>query len=439
MPVEVILPKVDMDMESGQISRWFAKEGDSIAKGQLLFEIETDKAAMEVDAPSSGILRGVTAAEGETVPVGQAVAWIYGEDEAYSPAENPVAPVEPAEKAEPAGTLDIRPNPEPQSAADEGAKSDEDRIRATPLARRIAREAGIDLAGVTGSGPKGRIQKKDVEQGATRARPAPMVQRKPTERVPATLNTVWLREGKDASLPAIVLVHGFGADLNSWRPMLAGGNLDNPVLGVDLPGHGGSPRTIPEDIEAFAELVEAAIDAHTPGRIVLAGHSFGGAIAARVADRGNVDVGALALIAPAGLGPEINGAFLSGFVRARSEGSLVPWMRQLVQSQDLLSKPFINATLAQSRDEELRGAQQEIVDRFFADGTQTFSIRDSLARLAVPARVIFGAADRVIPSVHTVGLPGEIAVHLFGATGHMPQIEQREKVLRILGELSRAI
>src|SRR5688500_4402422 len=86
MAVEVILPKVDMEMESGQISRWYAKDGDAVTKGQVLFEIETDKAAMEVDAPSSGILRNVTAAEGTTVPVGQAVAWIFAEGEAYTDA-----------------------------------------------------------------------------------------------------------------------------------------------------------------------------------------------------------------------------------------------------------------------------------------------------------------------------------------------------------------
>lgn len=81
MAVEVILPKVDMDMETGQISRWYAKDGDAVTKGQLLFEIETDKAAMEVDAPASGILGDVSAAEGAVVPVGQAVAWIYAEGE----------------------------------------------------------------------------------------------------------------------------------------------------------------------------------------------------------------------------------------------------------------------------------------------------------------------------------------------------------------------
>src|SRR5690606_8057147 len=81
MAVEVILPKVDMDMETGRISRWYAKDGDTVTKGQLLFEIETDKAAMEVDAPASGIIAYISAAEGTVVPVGQAVAWIYEEGE----------------------------------------------------------------------------------------------------------------------------------------------------------------------------------------------------------------------------------------------------------------------------------------------------------------------------------------------------------------------
>ena len=176
-----------------------------------------------------------------------------------------------------------------------------------------------------------------------------------------------------------------------------------------------------------------------PDQIILAGHSFGGAIATEVAARSNLDIRALTLIAPAGLGPEINGAFLSGFVRARTEPSLVAWMKQLVQDESLLTKPFINATLAQSQDVALRDAQQLVADRFFADGTQHFDIRQRLGNLAIPVRVIFGAADRVIPAAHATGLPGEIAVHVFAGTGHMPQLEQREKIMRILGEVSRSV
>ncbi len=441
MPVEVILPKVDMDMESGQISRWYAKDGDAVSKGQLLFEIETDKAAMEVDAPSSGILRDVKAAEGTMVPVGQAVAWIYAEGEAYSAA--PPAKVE-AETPVIVETKVSAPQPAtviPVQAAPIAAEADG--VRATPLARRIAKEAGIDLASLKGSGPKGRIQKKDVEAGA--ATPGALTA-KPSVRQPAPvargdtpLHAAWLREGNGSGRAPIVLIHGFGADLNSWRPMLGGGTLDNPILAIDLPGHGGSTRTIPDDIDGICDAVEQTIIANHAGPVILVAHSFGGAIAAEIAARNNLDVRALTLIAPAGLGPEINGAFLSGFVRARTEPSLVAWMKQLVQDESLLTKPFVNATLAQSQDMELRDAQQLMADRFFANGTQVLDIRRSLDSLNIPTRVIFGAGDRVIPAVHATGLSGEIAVHIFAGTGHMPQLEQRQKIMRILREVSQAV
>lgn len=438
MPVEVILPKVDMDMESGQISRWYAKDGDSVTKGQLLFEIETDKAAMEVDAPSSGILRDVKAQEGATVPVGQAVAWIYAEGEVYNAAASPVEDEakalppkdEPVSVSQSVAAAPVNATPDPVENND---------VRATPLARRIAREARIDLASVSGSGPKGRIQKKDVERRTSGdVGTAVAVPGSPADPAGALLHAVWLREGSDSGLAPLVLIHGFGSDLNSWRPMLGGGRLDNPVLAIDLPGHGASTHAVPDSLDAIAGQVEQTIAAYHTGPVLLVGHSFGGAIATEIAGRGNADVRALVLIAPAGLGPEINGAFLSGFVRARSEESLVAWMKQLVQDESLLSKPFVNATLAQSRDVPLRDAQKLVSDRFFPDGTQVFSIRRSLDSLTIPVRVVFGSADQVIPAGQAAGLPGQIAVHIFARTGHMPQLEQREKIMTILSEVSRS-
>lgn len=433
MPVEVILPKVDMDMESGQISRWYAKDGDNISKGQLLFEIETDKAAMEVDAPASGILRDVKAEEGATVPVGQAVAWIYAEGEAYGRVASSETKPEQAVAVDEAKPV---PGQVGETLATTTPKSDNG-VRATPLARRIAREAGIDLASLRGSGPKGRIQKKDVEANVSKPSTLPVTSA--IHIADAWLHSVWLREGKGSCRIPLVLIHGFGSDLNSWRPMLGAGQVDSPVLAIDLPGHGGSTRDVPDDLDAIAGLVEQTIIANHAGPVMLVGHSFGSAIAAMVAARTNVDVRALALIAPAGLGPEINGAFLSGFVRARTEASLVAWMKQLVQDDGLLTKSFVKATLAQSQDGALRDAQQITADRFFADGTQTFDIRPSLGTLAIPVRVIFGAADRIIPAAHAGRLPGEVAVHVFANTGHMPQLEQREKVIRILGEMIRSV
>ncbi len=90
MPVEVILPKVDMDMATGKISRWFVGEGAVVRKGDVLFEIETDKAAMEIDSPADGTIRDIVGKEGIDIPVGEAVAWIYAEGEKPSPSASPL-------------------------------------------------------------------------------------------------------------------------------------------------------------------------------------------------------------------------------------------------------------------------------------------------------------------------------------------------------------
>ncbi|WP_136620412.1 MULTISPECIES: pyruvate dehydrogenase complex dihydrolipoamide acetyltransferase [Mesorhizobium] len=169
MPTEVILPKVDMDMATGQISRWFAEEGAHVKKGDVLFEIETDKAAMEIDAPASGVLRDVTGKEGVDIAVGAAVAWIYADDESYAP----ISPLEgemstkSTEGVASGGTAPApstaATTPPDRPAAGHLPLKGEGRTRATPLARRLAREAGLNLSGISGTGPYGRVVKADVD------------------------------------------------------------------------------------------------------------------------------------------------------------------------------------------------------------------------------------------------------------------------------------
>jgi len=173
MPTEVILPKVDMDMATGQISRWFAEEGAKVKKGDVLFEIETDKAAMEIDAPASGTLRNVTGKERVDIPVGEPVAWIYADDEVYGaetpqngapisplvgemPTEGGAVPPTSQREAPPSGLPAISP------ARGEIGQSPTGE-RATPLARRLAREAGLKIVDIQGSGPHGRVVRADVE------------------------------------------------------------------------------------------------------------------------------------------------------------------------------------------------------------------------------------------------------------------------------------
>jgi pyruvate dehydrogenase E2 component (dihydrolipoamide acetyltransferase) len=161
MAVEVILPRVDMDMAAGKISKWHVKDGDKVTKGAALFEIETDKAAMEIDAPADGILRNIVVAEGGTAPVGSAVAYIYAEGEAVTAPAAVAAP-----KTEAAAPAAASPAPAVSAPALNGEAP-----RATPLARRLARQAGLAITAISGTGPRGRITAADV-RAAGDARPA---------------------------------------------------------------------------------------------------------------------------------------------------------------------------------------------------------------------------------------------------------------------------
>jgi pyruvate dehydrogenase E2 component (dihydrolipoamide acetyltransferase) len=165
MATAVIMPKVDMVMENGTFVEWIKPEGDQVEKGDPLFVIMTDKAGIEIEAPASGILAGVTARPDDVIPVTEVIAYILEPGEEL-PAEAAAPPAAPSavelEVAAPA------PEPVPVEAATPGP--DDGRIRATPVARRLASELGVDLALVQGRGPRGRIHKADVlafaEQGA---------------------------------------------------------------------------------------------------------------------------------------------------------------------------------------------------------------------------------------------------------------------------------
>ena len=165
MATEVILPKVDMDMATGRISRWLVAEGAAVKQGDPLFEIETDKAAMEIEAPASGILRN-RVAEGSDVPVGIAVAWIMGEGENAAPARKSAEAV-PAKVAAPTS------QPASPSGGISAPPATVAGIRATPLARRLAREASLDLSRLAGTGPHGRIVRADVEDAIAARRVSP--------------------------------------------------------------------------------------------------------------------------------------------------------------------------------------------------------------------------------------------------------------------------
>ncbi len=166
MASEVILPRLGQGMESGTIVRWLKAEGDPVEKGEPLYELDTDKVTQEVEADAAGVLLKIVVREGE-VPVGTAVGYVgeKGEDVPEGKAEVPQA--EPAEPApEQPAQAEKAPAPEPTQVQ---ASGNGGRVKASPLARRIARERGIDLAGLRGTGPEGRIVAEDVERAGVSA------------------------------------------------------------------------------------------------------------------------------------------------------------------------------------------------------------------------------------------------------------------------------
>ena len=153
MATEVIMPKVDMVMETGTLVEWLIEEGGHVNKGDALFVITTDKAAIEVESPADGILAGVNAKADDVIPVTEVIAYILAPGESL-PVAKPPQPIAAS------STVQVETAVEPKIALVENAECD--KVRATPVARRMAEELGMDLTQIPGRGPRGRIHKADV-------------------------------------------------------------------------------------------------------------------------------------------------------------------------------------------------------------------------------------------------------------------------------------
>ena len=220
MAREVVLPRVDMDMATGRMGRWFVNEGERVSEGQPLFSIEADAAAVEVEAPASGLLRGVRAKGGDVLPVGAVLAWIVGEDEAFDPDLQALAGELRALLAS------FAPPAERASLAVEAPAAVERRRRPPPA--RGSAASGCD-------GARARRWRFCTASASTSTAGAPLAAFLPTAR---------------------------------------------PALALGLPGHGGSPLV---GAPSFAALVAAAREALAEegiGAAHLIGHCLGGAVAA---------------------------------------------------------------------------------------------------------------------------------------------------------------
>ena len=234
-------------------------------------------------------------------------------------------------------------------------------------------------------------------------------------------------EGADA----LLLLHGFGGDLNNWlfnqEPLAQG----RSVYAIDLPGHGESAKRLETgSLDEYAACVKGFMDAVDLHAVHLVGHSMGAAVALRIAVDTPARVRSLTLVCPAGLGAEINIDFLRGFAAANSRNQLKPLLAQLFANQGLVNRQLVDDVLKYKRLEGVTQALERTIAAQFADGRQRTLLRDAVG--LCPAQVIWGAEDRIIPPQQAQGLPATVPVHWIAGAGHMAHMEAATEVNRLI-------
>jgi pyruvate dehydrogenase E2 component (dihydrolipoamide acetyltransferase) len=211
MPFSVVMPALEMAQETGKLLAWRKREGDRVAKGEPLLEIETDKAVMEVEAPADGILAGIKASPGTDIPVGQTIAWIV------APGENPPAEESPAVPAARAKAESHVPIPVSSSEPSTGRTA-----KISPKARRLAKELGVDVVALHGSGPGGEILASDVQSAASSS--AASGAKKPEEiMVPGTVGRLMAERTSESwtTVPHFFVSRDVDTtELNAYRQMV---------------------------------------------------------------------------------------------------------------------------------------------------------------------------------------------------------------------------
>jgi len=231
----------------------------------------------------------------------------------------------------------------------------------------------------------------------------------------------------------LVLLHGFGGDINIWvfnQETLA---AEHTVYALDLPGHGASTKDVGDgDLDSFVGVLTDFLDAMEVEKAHLAGHSMGGAIAGAFAKAHPDRVASLILIASAGLGEEINEEYIEGFIAANRRREMKNTLGMLFANPDLVTRQLVQDVMRFKRLDGVDEALRKVADKVFPDGKQA-DVPD-LSELSVPILVIWGSEDHIIPVVHSENLPENARVEVLEETGHMPQMEAAGKVNRLIGE-----
>lgn len=352
----ITMPKWGLSMKEGTLTAWHVEEGQSIAPGQEIMDVETEKIANAVEAADGGLLRRRIGQVGQIYPV---------------------------------------------------------RALLGVLAASDVSDAEIDAYVAAFEVPAAGDEEED--QG-------------PAYRYAETPSGSLRYAERDGDGDPIIFIHGFGGDLNNWLFNIDAVTGSGPAYALDLPGHGGSTKAIANPgLEGLADAVEQFLIALGLKNANLVGHSMGGAVAASVALRGKGIVRSLTLISPAGLGPEINSAYIDGFVAAELRRDLKPVLQKLFANADLVSRSMVEDLLKVKRLDGVPDALKALSAALFKGGRQTTILAADLANASLPIQIIWGAKDAIIPVAHAHSVAGA-RVEIIDEAGHMAQMEAAGRV-----------
>ncbi len=237
----------------------------------------------------------------------------------------------------------------------------------------------------------------------------------------------------DPSHPPVVLIHGFGGDLNNWLFTWPALENEHRVIAFDLPGHGASGKEV--KFRSLADLARTLwhfLNAISVEKPRLVGHSMGGALSGLMAIQDPSSVGSLVLIASAGLGPDINQTYLDGFIKAERRKDLQPVVTQLFADPALVTRDLLEGLLKFKRLDGVPVALTAIKDMAAANGHQVVSLMPQLTTTGVPLQIVWGAEDKIIPVADAKALSASVPTQIFENTGHMVHLERAKDVNAII-------
>ncbi len=418
------MPRLGETMEEGRVVNWLVADGATFKRGDAIIEIETDKTVVEFPALGDGTLTQKLVREGDHVTVGAPLArieigdvadWpdIYGggSDTAANPAETAAAA-------------------EPHALASQHQGTSR---RATPLARRLARQNGLDIAMIAGTGRRGRVEKADILATLAGGRSEPASPPAADDISFVDLSggkLAYVASGPEGGAP-VLLIHGFAADHAVWAAIAAQlARAGRRVIALDLPGHGATTLDAPRVADLGAPLPTVLDALPARGRFDVIAHSLGAAAAVVLAVAKLKRTASLTLVAPAGLGLEIDATFVHGMANATSAGEVAHLLRRLSAHGIGLSA----TAQAEVAREMAMGRLRDLAEDAVGPSGQRVDIIAALEKLAktVPVRVVFGLQDKVIPWSQVTALPAAVAIHLMAGSGHMPQWDEPRAFLDIV-------